>query len=98
MSVLGKLVAVVLAWPRLVKRLVAVAVDLSFCAITVWLAYFLRLGEFRTFDAGAVAAVLLSVVIALPIFIVSGLYRAIFRYAGHSALVAVARALRRFTG
>lgn len=92
MSVLGKFVAFALAWPRLVKRLVALTVDLSCCVITVWLAYFLRLGEFRAFDAGAVTAALLSVVIALPIFIVSGLYRAIFRYAGHSALVAVARA------
>lgn len=36
---------------------------------------------------------LVSVVIALPIFIASGLYRAIFRYSGLPAMVAVVRAM-----
>ena len=38
-------------------------------------------------------AVSASIAIALPIFIVSGLYRAIFRYSGWPALLAVARAV-----
>jgi len=46
---LSKLVVPVLALPRSAKRLVALAVDLSLCVLTVWLAYYLRLGEFISF-------------------------------------------------
>lgn len=41
----------------------------------------------------ALWAVAASVGIALPIFVVSGLYRAISRYSNWSALLAVARAV-----
>jgi FlaA1/EpsC-like NDP-sugar epimerase len=96
---LPKLAVPVLALPRPAKRFVAVAVDLSLCVLTVWLAYYLRLGEFISFGGssdwaqGAFWAVCASIGIALPIFIVSGLYRAIFRYSGWPALLAVARAV-----
>ncbi len=96
---LSTLAAPVLALPRTAKRFVALLVDLSLCVLTVWLAYYLRLGEFISFAGvsewaqGAVWAVGASVAIALPIFIVSGLYRAIFRYSGWPALLAVARAV-----
>jgi FlaA1/EpsC-like NDP-sugar epimerase len=72
---------------------VALAVDLGLCVLTVWLSYYLRLGEFVALSGGALWAVAASIGIALPIFIVSGLYRAIFRYCGWPALLAVARAV-----
>ena len=96
---LSKLAVPVLALPRPAKRFVALVVDLSLCVLTVWLAYYLRLGEFISFAGssgwaqGAVWASAASVGIALPIFVVSGLYRAIFRYSGWPALLAVARAV-----
>jgi FlaA1/EpsC-like NDP-sugar epimerase len=96
---LSRLVIPVLALPRPAKRLVALVVDLSLCVLTVWLAYYLRLGEFISFTRksewaqGLIWASASSIVMALPIFVVSGLYRAIFRYSGWPALLAVARAV-----
>lgn len=96
---LAQLASPVLALPRTAKRMVVLSVDLSLCILTVWLAYYLRLGEFISFSGqgywatGAVRAAAASVVLALPIFIVTGLYRAIFRYSGWPALLAVARAI-----
>jgi FlaA1/EpsC-like NDP-sugar epimerase len=82
-----------LALPRWAKRFVVLAVDTALCVLTVWLAYYLRLGEFVALSGNAFMAVMASIGIALPIFIVSGLYRAIFRYSGWPALLAVARAV-----
>ena len=90
---LFKLAVPILALPRAAKRFVALSVDLGLCVLTVWLALYLRLGEFVALSGTALWAVGASVGIALPIFVVSGLYRAIFRYSGWPALLAVARAV-----
>ncbi len=90
---LFKLAIPILSLPRAAKRLVALSVDLGLCVLTVWLAFYLRLGEFVALSGTELWAVGASVGIALPIFIVSGLYRAIFRYNGWPALLAVARAV-----
>ncbi len=96
---LFKLAAPILGLPRMAKRVVALSVDLSLCVLTVWLAFYLRLGEFISFSGqsewalGAYWAAAGSIVLSLPIFIVSGFYRAIFRYSGWPALLAVARAV-----
>lgn len=87
------LAGMVLAMPRAAKRLVALSVDLVLCIVTVWLAFYLRLGEFVDLSGAALWAVAASVGIALPIFVVSGLYRAIFRYNGWPALLAFGRAV-----
>ncbi len=90
---LFKLAVPILALPRAAKRFVALSVDLGLCVLTVWLAFYLRLGEFVAMSGPALWAVGASAGIALPLFIVSGLYRAIFRYSGWPALLAVARAI-----
>ncbi len=90
---LSKLVNPVLALPRATKRFVALFVDSGLCVFTVWLAYYLRLGDFIAMSGAAMWAVWSSIGIAIPIFVISGLYRAIFRYSGWPALLAVARAV-----
>lgn len=90
---LDNLAIPLLALPRSAKRVFAVAFDVAICVMTVWLAYYLRLGEFIALTGNALWAVAASVFLSIPIFIVSGLYRAIFRYSGLPALQAVARAV-----
>lgn len=88
-----KIAAPILALPRIAKRFVALLVDTGLCVFTVWLAYYLRLGEFVALSDGALWATVAAIGIAIPIFIVSGLYRAIFRYSGWPALLTVAQAV-----
>jgi FlaA1/EpsC-like NDP-sugar epimerase len=90
---LFKLAMPILGLPRIAKRIVVLSVDLSLCIFTVWLAYYLRLGELVPLSGNALWAIRVSIGLALPIFIVSGLYRAIFRYTGWPALLTVARAI-----
>ena len=83
--------------PRPAKRAVALAFDALLCLATVAIAYYLRLGEwtwpYRTQWLSYLAAIL----IALPLFVRFGLYRAIFRYAGWGALAAVVKACALYT-
>ncbi len=90
---LFRLAIPMLALPRPAKRFAVLSVDLGLCVLTLWLAYYLRLGEFVVLSGPTLWAVGASISIALPIFIVSGLYRAIFRYSGWPALLAVGRAV-----
>ena len=86
----------VLGMPRFAKRVVVLFVDASLCVLTVWLAYYLRMGFWVSLKGDTLSspmiAVTISVATALPIFIGFGLYRAIFRYSGWSALLTVVRA------
>ncbi len=81
-----------LALPRGSKRLMAAALDCALCALTVWLAYYLRLGHFVPLAGRPSVAVGLSVLVALPIFHFLGLYRMAFRRAGADILPAVTMA------
>jgi FlaA1/EpsC-like NDP-sugar epimerase len=89
----------ILAMPRAGKMVLAVCVDLSLCILTVWLAFYLRLGEFISlvhqsdWAQGLIRSSAVAIFLAIPIFVISGLYRAIFRYSGWPALLTVARAV-----
>lgn len=78
---------------RPVKRLLAMAVDVSLCIFTVWLALSLLLESWVVLQGSQWVAVGLSLALTLPIFARMGLYRAIFRYAGVSALMTVTKAV-----
>ena len=92
-SFLDEISQSVLALPREAKRVIVLAVDISFCVLSVWLAYYLRLGEFIPIAGRPMLAAGVSVLLAIPLFIVSGLYRAIFRYSGLPAIVSLVRAM-----
>ena len=82
-----------LAMPRFAKRVVVLALDTGLCVLTVWLAYYLRLDELLPLEGPALWAAGASIALALPIFIVAGLYRAIFRFSGWPALMTVTKAV-----
>lgn len=89
---LSRLAAPALSLPRPLKRGLVLGVDAGLCVLSVWLAFYLRLGVFVPLAGEMFWPVLASFVLALPIFFISGLYRAIFRYSGLPAMVAVVRA------
>jgi len=83
----------ILSLSRVTKRLVAFGVDAGLCVLTVWFAYYLRMGDWVSLRGEPMVAVFISLALALPIFIYCGLYRAIFRYSGWPALLTVAKAI-----
>ncbi len=76
--------------PRAVKRLIMVAVDGVMLPIVVWAAFSLRLGEPIPGVLLEHAWLLVIVpLVTLPVFVRFGLYRAVLRYIGPQAAMAV---------
>jgi FlaA1/EpsC-like NDP-sugar epimerase len=76
----------ILSLPRYSKRIIAIISDLALCVLCTWLAFYLRLDELILFKDFDFYPAILSVVIALPIFWLFGLYRTIFRYTSLSII------------
>lgn len=83
----------ILEWPRPVKQLVVLALDVFLALFATWVAYALRIEQYG-WPTGAQWWVYgLAPLLAIPIFIRFGLYRAIFRYTGQAALQATGLAV-----
>jgi len=83
----------ILGMPRAVKRMVVLSTDIFLCIFTVWLAYYLRMGYWVSLQGEPMVAVLASLAFALPIFVMSGLYKVIFRHSGWSSLFETLKAV-----
>jgi len=86
----------VLGFPRPLKRLFVFTVDAILCIGAVYFAFYLRLGYWVGTDTPVqlnafYLASSCALVLSLPIFILAGLYRAIFRYSGLPALLTVTK-------
>ncbi|QFY62867.1 polysaccharide biosynthesis protein (plasmid) [Rhizobium grahamii] len=79
----------ILAIPRPAKRLVALIFDAGLCVLTVWLAFCFRFNDWYALSGVQYVTIPVSLLIALPLFVTSGLYRAIFRFIGWAAFVTV---------
>ena len=75
--------------PRYKKLIISLAVDSFLCFFTVWISFYLRLGEIVQFGNSVIFPSFLSIVFAIPVFYFSGLYRTIFRYSGWPAMLTV---------
>ncbi len=82
-----------LGWPRAVKRLVVVALDVGLAVLATWIAFTLRLDALHWPTGAQWWVYALTPALAVPVFIRFGLYRAIFRYTGQAALLATAQAV-----
>jgi FlaA1/EpsC-like NDP-sugar epimerase len=85
--------AKILAWPRAVKRLVVLTLDVVMALFATWLAFSLRLDVPHWPQGAQWWPYALAPLLALPVFVRFGLYRAIFRYTGQAALLATAQAV-----
>lgn len=68
------------------KVLIALIFDMALCVVCTWLAFVIRLDELIIFSDFQHYLSLMSVILALPIFWIFGLYRIIFRHSGQSTI------------
>jgi len=84
--------------PRFVKRIIAMVFDTLLCAFTIWLAFGLRLDQWGHFQGSQWWTFIFAIGFSFPLFIIFGLYRAIFRYVGSAAFASMARVFILYTG
>ena len=77
---------------RYLKRFIAISTDIILCTFTVWFAFYLRLEELILLKEIYLLPILISIILAIPIFWVFGVYRTLFRDAGLSILSNIALA------
>ena len=75
--------------PRYSKRLIAIFIDVGLCIFCTWFAFYLRLEQFVKINEATTLAVEISVLLAIPIFWLTGLYKTIYRFAGSSIIFTV---------
>lgn len=93
MIAIEKLAKTLLSLPRKTKWVIAITVDAAACVFSVLLAFYLRLGELPAITFGVWVALVSAPIVALPIFHLFGLYRAVFRHAGSQAMMIVTYAV-----
>ena len=79
----------ILSMHRYSKRSIAIATDIGLCILCTWLAFVLRLEQLILFKDFNIVPALISVLIAIPIFWIFGLYRTIFRYTDLSIVLTI---------
>ena len=90
---LQKLLKSILGLSRAQKSLFVAFIDLFIITGSIWLAFSLRLDELYIPTRDQLWIFLAAPVIAIPVFIRFGLYRAIIRYIGFQALWAITKAV-----
>ncbi len=79
--------------PRLAKKIVAVVADASICVLAIWLGFSLRLGDWQLWNDAIATVMLASFLFWPPLFLMLGIYRSIFRFAGSGTMTELARAI-----
>ena len=85
-----KLFSRTIGWSRWQKRAFVMAVDAVLAIAAVWLAFSLRLGEWRLLDWPVVRFAGSMILLWYPVALWRRVYHAIFRYTGRGAIVSIA--------
>jgi len=93
MSILTTTYKNIINLPRYAKRIIAIIIDLGLCIVCTWLAFYLRLEEFIKINDVTILSVLISILLAIPIFWLTGLYKTMVRFAGSSIILTVTIAI-----
>jgi FlaA1/EpsC-like NDP-sugar epimerase len=90
-----KLRVLLLALPRRRKRLLQVVADVILVWGALWLAFMVRLGIDEMVNPVATHLWLFAIapLVAIPLFVRFGMYRAVMRYFGNDALIAIIKAV-----
>lgn len=90
-----KLRARLVRLPRQQKRLIQVSADVLLVWLALWLAFYLRLGNASFVDplGGHAWLFVVAPLLSIPFFVRFGMYRAVMRYFGNDALIAIAKAV-----
>jgi len=85
----------IIALPRYIKQSILLFVDSVLLLLALWFSFSLRLGELFVVgsEGGVIWLFVAAPLIAIPVFIRFGLYRAIIRYLGMRAAWAVVQAV-----
>ena len=89
MSILTEASISVVNLPRYIKRIIVILIDTSLCIFCTWFAFYLRLEELIKINDVTTLAIMISVLLAIPIFWLMGLYKTIFRFQGSSIIFTV---------
>ena len=89
MSILSIASKNIINLPRYAKRIIAIILDLGLCILCTWLAFYLRLEQFVYINDITILAAIISIVFAIPIFWLTGLYKTMLRFAGSSIILTV---------
>jgi FlaA1/EpsC-like NDP-sugar epimerase len=92
---MDKIRAKLLSLPRRHKRILQVLTDISLVWCALWMAFVVRLGvdELVNPFTQHVWLFVSAPVIAIPLFVRFGMYRAVMRYFGNDALIAIIKAV-----
>ncbi len=73
------------------KKMIVISADLMFCALSVFLAFSLRVGALSFPLDRPLVVLMITVPLYLPLFFASGIYRSIFRFSGARSVAQLAR-------
>ena len=90
---MNKFSNIIISLPRYSKQAIAIITDAGLCVLCTWLAFVLILEELILFKDFNIYPALISLIIAMPIFWLFGLYRTIFRFTGLSISLTVSASI-----
>ncbi len=93
-----KMKFLLLSLPRPIKRAIVFCSDLVICGLASWVSLALIFGAFSPLALQPLVWLwLLSLAIVLPLFVLTGLYNAIFHFIGLHALISLTKALAAYS-